>query len=82
MLPSALPAFLPPLSQLLRLTGLYWELLSCHPHSPWNLSTVALFLGLGLALSIVPCVVLISPLHGVEFMVSIMILSKKNLPTL
>jgi hypothetical protein len=43
---------------------------------------VALFLGWGLALSIVPCVVLISPLHGVEFMVSVMLLSEKNLPTL
>lgn len=51
-------------------------------HSPWSLSTVALFLGLGLALSIVPCVVLISPLLGAEFMASVMLLSKKSLPTL
>lgn len=49
-------------------------------HSPWSLSTVALFLGLGLALSIVPCVVLISPLHGVEFLVSVMLLSEKKPP--
>lgn len=38
--------------------------------------------GLGTCLSTVTCVFLISPLHGVGFMVSIMVLSEKNLPIL
>lgn len=50
--------------------------------SRWSFSTLDLCLGLGLALSIVTCVVLISPLHGVGFMVSVMFLSEKNFPIL
>ena len=77
---KALLSPLPPFQAL----GLYWELVfSLSPSiSRWSLSTLDLCLGLGLALSIVTCVVLIGPLHGVGFMVSVMLLSEKNLPVL
>lgn len=72
-LPACLLFPLPPLQAVRPLLGVTFLSASISPGA--SLLWASAYLGL--ALSIVPCVVLIRPLHGVGFMVSAMLLSEK-----